>query len=315
MALGLKKKAQYFMSKSSGTGAVRFATDSWDIIQAEAKRISKYYEDNGVLPTDTPYAIYDPEGGDTDNVRTITLSDNTQIKVCIIGMCHDTLTTAYDNGGTKAGLTLGMVDSLGTTYKMNSSATNVGGWNGCDFRTTLNSTIFETLPQAVKDVIPYVDKLTSEGNKSATIITSSDKLFLLSLVEVLGTINRTSSAQASFAGEGTQYAFYANAPLIVDTTSNTFPAMTGTSGTCKSNGISFVNRFGETVTTVSNGYWTNYRSIKAGSYQGTTADTFRLRSPYYNGTVQFVYIVKGGNAPLTNQGANNLFPVSFAFCI
>ena len=54
----------------------------------------------------------------------------------------------------------------------------------------------------MKNGIREVNKLTSAGNKSSTINTTADKLFLLSEVEIFG------STTYSAAGEGTQYDYY-----------------------------------------------------------------------------------------------------------
>ena len=64
------------------------------------------------------------------------------------------------------------------------------------------ATLLTKLPSALQNVIKAVNKLTSAGSESATINTTSDKLFLLSEVEVFGT------TQNSFAGEGSQYDYY-----------------------------------------------------------------------------------------------------------
>ena len=114
----------------------------------------------------------------------------------IIGFNHDTKTA-----GGKAGITFQLVDCLNTTYQMNSSRTNVGGWKSSAMRSRM-SEFFGQLDEDLQSVIKAVDKMTSAGNKSSSIVTTSDKLFLLSEVEVFG------SAFSSFAGEGSQYAWY-----------------------------------------------------------------------------------------------------------
>ena len=63
-------------------------------------------------------------------------------------------------------------------------------------------TFLSQLPSDLQSVIKAVNKLVSIGNNSSTIETVSDKLFLLSEVEIFG------STSQSFAGEGSQYAWY-----------------------------------------------------------------------------------------------------------
>ena len=85
---------------------------------------------------------------------------------------------------------------------MNSSNTNAGGWNNSAMRTRM-STYLSQLPAALRNVIKTVNKRTSAGNQSSSIQTTQDKLFLLSEIEIFG------ATTYSFAGEGTQYEYYA----------------------------------------------------------------------------------------------------------
>ena len=119
-------------------------------------------------------------------------------QVDIIGMYHDD----YADGSGKAPLTLQMHDCYATAYDMNSSYTNSGGWKNSAMRTTHLPAILALMPTEVQNGIREVSKKTSVGSKSSTIETVSDKLFLLSEVEIFG------STSYSAAGEGTQYYYY-----------------------------------------------------------------------------------------------------------
>lgn len=120
----------------------------------------------------------------------------------IIGFDHDTLTTA-DGSRTKAGITFQLVDCMKTTYPMNSSNTNVNGWRGSAMRTSTMATLLNQLSTDLKNVLKFVNKVSSVGNNSSGLETTSDKLFLLSEIEIFG------STQYSYAGEGKQYEYYA----------------------------------------------------------------------------------------------------------
>ena len=119
----------------------------------------------------------------------------------IIGFDHDTLTTA-DGSRTKAGITFQLVDCLKTTYSMNGSNTNVNGWRGSTMRTSTMATLLNQLSSDLKSVLKFVNKVTSKGNNQSGLETTSDKLFLLSEIEVFG------ATQYSYAGEGKQYEYY-----------------------------------------------------------------------------------------------------------
>ena len=121
----------------------------------------------------------------------------TNYQIDIIGKNHDT----YTAGGT-APLTFQLHDCYGTKYAMNSSHTNVGGWTGCAMRSTHLPAILALMPSEVQAGIREVNKLTSAGNFIYTINTTADKLFLLSEIEIFGSVTH------SVAGEGSQYAYY-----------------------------------------------------------------------------------------------------------
>lgn len=163
-----------------GGAAVDFATDSWETISAACKDGS--YK--------TVYQV-----GDTKDIE---LSTGETITVAIMGFDHDDLS----DGSGKAPITLGMTELLATSYKMNSTNTNVGGWNDCLMRTSTMATLFSQLPTDLQSVIKQVNKKATEGGGSETITTSADKLWLFARVEIDGTTT------AVYADEGEQYEYW-----------------------------------------------------------------------------------------------------------
>lgn len=133
--------------------------------------------------------------------KTITLSTGEKITLVILGFFHDTYYGPYDKD-TSDTITFGMKNCLATRYQMNASNTNVGGWESSKMRTSVMPTLLSQLPADLQSVIKSVYKKTSAGNKSTTITTTNDKLFLLSEVEVNGTTATT------YADEGEQYAYF-----------------------------------------------------------------------------------------------------------
>ena len=119
----------------------------------------------------------------------------------IIGFDHDTLTIA-DGSRTKAGITFQLVDCLNTTYSMNGSNINANGWRGSTMRTSTMATLLNQLSSDLKSVLKFVNKVSSVGDGNSNLETTSDKLFLLSEIEVFG------DTQHSYAGEGKQYEYY-----------------------------------------------------------------------------------------------------------
>ena len=97
------------------------------------------------------------------NSKTMTIN-GTSYQVDIIGKSHDT----YTAGGT-APLTFQLHDCYATTYQMNSSNTNAGGWTSCAMRSTHLPAILALMPSEVQAGIKEVNKLTSAGSQSSTM--------------------------------------------------------------------------------------------------------------------------------------------------
>ncbi len=145
--------------------------------------------------------------GDT---KTITLTTGEEITVRIIGFDHDAANS----------ITFEMADCLNTRYSMNSSNTDTGGWDASALRSTLNGAIFDTLPDDLKNVVRTVQKTATNGQSTTSFNTSSDKLFLLALNEIISETGIddddfgwqngifTNDVVGAYAKEGTQYEWY-----------------------------------------------------------------------------------------------------------
>ena len=123
----------------------------------------------------------------------MTIIGGMNYRIDIIGKNHDT----YTAGG-KAPLTFQLHDCYADKKAMNSSDTNSGGWKKSAMRTTHLPAILARMPTEVQNGIREVKKRTY----SSTINTTNDKLFLLSEIEIFGSVSYSNS------GEGTQYDYY-----------------------------------------------------------------------------------------------------------
>lgn len=130
--------------------------------------------------------------------KTIQLSTGEVITVAVMGFNHDDLS----DGTGKASMTLGMLDCLETQYKINSFNSNAGGWDASLMRTETMATLLSQLPADLQEIVKAVNKKTSAGLKSTNIITSSDKLWLFSKVEIDNTTD------ATYSDEGKQYDYW-----------------------------------------------------------------------------------------------------------
>lgn len=152
-------------------------------------------------------------GGSGDTAWSVSESHIAQtLKVQIVAFDTDTLVTPI-NGKTKALITVDCKRCLVSSTEiygvnnpergdMNTPLSNVGGWESCQRRKWCNNGFYDALPTYIKNLIKTVNKLASAGNSSSTILTSQDKVFLYSEVELFGALTYSKS------GEGTQYPFF-----------------------------------------------------------------------------------------------------------
>ena len=156
-----------------------FAANSWETIITACH--GGFVPDTWVVGDSKPMAI-----------------NGTNYQIDIIGKNHD----VYADGSGTAPLTFQLHDCYADTNPMNSSNTNSGGWASCAMRSTHLPAILALMPTEVQNGIREVNKLTSGGGHSDTINTTADKLFLLSEIEIFGSVSYSKS------GEGTQYDYY-----------------------------------------------------------------------------------------------------------
>lgn len=197
------------------------AAETWDLLTAYYAYLGTWQEIPGLPPVGTALASCSWEqinrigasGKAVDyfcigDEKPITLSTSEVITLQIIGFNHDNLSAA---GGGKAPITLGFKNCMDAKQSLNPTATNAGGYSGCALYPTINNAIYDSLPADLRAVMKNVNKLTSAGNQSTAIVTTQEKLFLFSEVEIFGGVTH------SKAGEGTQYAFFTNGGARVKT--------------------------------------------------------------------------------------------------
>lgn len=198
---------------TASTTATSGVTYTDGIADLDAETVSLFGEaiSNNSAITNTTSTVYIDFGSvhrKIDIGDQVTLALNgTNYTFDIIGFNHDALTTAAAYGANtatgKAGMTLQMHDLFATTYTMNSSNTNSGGWKSSAMRTSTMATMKGYLPSAWQSIIKPVDKASGTGGGSSSgTETVSDSCFLLAEIEIFG------STTYSVSGEGSQYAYY-----------------------------------------------------------------------------------------------------------
>lgn len=137
--------------------------------------------------------------GDT---KSVTLTTNEVIELQIAGFNHDT----YSDGVT-APVTLVMKNCLKSTYYMNSSSTNSGGYPASAMKTYVENNIYAKLPSDLKAIVSAVKKKCYTSYSSTSSLSEADyNVFLLSEMEVFG-----SKSYGVGTGEGSKYAIFTDA--------------------------------------------------------------------------------------------------------
>ena len=89
-----------------------------------------------------------------------------------------------EDGTSMSPVVFGMLGVLSSARSMNSTASNVGGYPAMTMRSYLNGDVYNSLPRHWKSVIEPVQVRSSSGRGRDIIVTSTDKVFLRSAVEI-----------------------------------------------------------------------------------------------------------------------------------
>ena len=174
-------------ASTTATSGVTY-TDGLSGLDAETVSLFGEAISNNSAITNTTSTVYIDFGSvhrKIDIGDQVTLALNgTNYTFDVIGFNHDTLTTAAAYGANtatgKAGMTLQMHDLFATTYPMNSSNTNSGGWKSSAMRTSTMATMKGYLPDDWEAIIKPVNKASGTGGGSSSgTETVSDSCFLL----------------------------------------------------------------------------------------------------------------------------------------
>lgn len=147
------------------------------------------------------------------------LSYNNTVYAFILGFNHNSSVEGgnsihFQFGKTAAGVDIAFVNSYGSTstgFCMNTSNTNSGGWNNSYMRKTICPAFLAALPKAWQNIIAactkYSDNTGGGSNTASYVTATSDKIWLLSEMEVQGARSYANSAEANYQK---QYDYYRN---------------------------------------------------------------------------------------------------------
>ena len=158
-----------------------FADDSWDEIAAAVKVNPKSY----AVGSTKKLKVYDNPNGETTNGTykeyTVRVANNTTP-----AKCNDSNSNFSQ---TACGFVVEFVDIV-EDRRMNSTATNVGGWRDSEMRTYANGAFFNNLPEDLRNVITKTKVISGHGSGDNNAERedgnweSTDNIYLLSGKEV-----------------------------------------------------------------------------------------------------------------------------------
>ncbi|MBO4352495.1 MAG: hypothetical protein J5818_03255 [Eggerthellaceae bacterium] len=180
---------------------------SWAELSAISTEISEAESDAAGREIATEYNLLNSSGKIDTSTKEVRLSDGTDAHVMLAGIRHDDLSS-----GGKAGLTFVFTDAP-IAHAMNGSASNDGGWEKSEMREWLNEDFAGMLPSDLKGAIKAVNKKTNNSayTSPGSVSSTSDKLWLLSLVEIGGSVSPNDIVggsgipAATYNAEGKQY--------------------------------------------------------------------------------------------------------------
>ena len=158
---------------------------SWEELSKISAQISACGSQEEALEIAKSYNLTNPDGTlDGTQVKQIELTDGTTTEVQILGFYHDD----KSDGSGKAGISFIFKDAV-DQHAMNSSGTTEGGWANSEMRAWMNNELIFLLPEDLQSQITAVNKLTNSVGFTAdpsSVTTTSDKLWLLSQIEIVG---------------------------------------------------------------------------------------------------------------------------------
>ena len=177
-----------------------FEQDSWDTIVENVRNgnISKY------------------KVGDTRQVDLGELGVHT-LRIANITTPDDCKKEEFSQ--TACGFVIEFADII-NLQQMNPEDTNVGGWNDSALRTYLTDTIYESLPQELKDVVIDTYVVSGHGledNNNQNYVLENEKLYLLSPHEVWENSSEDNDITYDTAWDNTrQLDYYSNTGVTID---------------------------------------------------------------------------------------------------
>lgn len=211
------------------------AAYSWSELSAIGRQISAATSRNDALDIARDYNLVDGQGHMLPTTKDVQIEGLGTVSMRLADVYHDD----RSDGEGKAGLSL-VASGIAFSHRMGASADNAGGWEASEMRSWLSSDVLGALDGELAPLIVAVDKHTNNAgqtNQTSAVTSTSDQLWVPSLVEVVGNVSRnwyadpanSNAFNAIFNAEGSQYACFADAGVTSASASSAL-ALKGASG-------------------------------------------------------------------------------------
>ena len=194
------------------TGASAFEKNSWETIKNDIENGNTSEYKVGDTKTITLSSYTNNCGTIIKNTTSYTCksavipSQTVQVRIMNTSAC------TTERSETACGFVFEIVDIIDKIY-VNSTATNVGGWNSTYLKLYLNDTIYSALPSDLQNVITTTKIISGHGpTRGEMDFQSSDKIYLFSPKEIWG---ENSTFYDSSGTSTRQLDYYKNASVTL----------------------------------------------------------------------------------------------------
>ena len=182
-ALGNLPSTRQYFTKTGGNGTEYTSTSTITDDALVYPKLTKFELDSWTtIATNVRNGnTGDYNVGDTKEVNLGTTYGTHTLRIANTTTPSECSTSGFSK--TACGFVLEFADII-TTYEMNDTDTNVGGWPASSMYDFVNYDIYNSLPSDLKSTIIDTTVVSSHGSTNGENFTSIDKLYLLSLKEV-----------------------------------------------------------------------------------------------------------------------------------
>ena len=181
---------------------------SWDELSKISALLADAESDEAAIELAASYNLCGTDGSlDGSQTKSVELSDGTEVTMRLAGIRQD----QRSEGAGVAGLTF-IAENPVADRVMDPNGEVALGWQDASLRAWMNEDLLAELPEDLAGLVVAVDKTTNAApatGESGQVVTS-DKLWVPSYSELIGTVGEGGRHYGSYEQEGAQYRLFAD---------------------------------------------------------------------------------------------------------